>query len=521
MGRFPLALCLLIGAAAARAQSDASQPGQIFETGVSARALGMGSAFTAVSGEASSLYYNPAGLGQLTGRRAEAMHSALYGGASFDYAGYAQNLPKSAGGWGVEVLRLGIGGIDGRDAADDPTGSFGYSELGAGAGLGLADVLVDGLALGASVKADQRSLLGVSNSLVGADFGAQYGPILDERLTLGLALSNAAAWAQGGAPDRLSPGARLGAAYALGDALLLALDVSDSGDLRAGAEYRFAGMLALRAGWASGGPTFGGGVLLNDGLSFDAAVLDTAALGLSERFSLGYRFGAYRTQRRASLALEDLINARDALERRDDENAGALFDAAIADDPRVGQRPRIGGGNWKRKAERLHRLLDALGLSARPEDRDDLRAPTVEAELAQKAIQALMDENLSDAMLLSQVAAGEGPRGSVFARLPRAMEKATGLPEIPGATLPVSAFVADRMRRSGDAFYARRYAEAVEDCRENTLVQPDSALDWERLGSAYFKAGRRGDALAAYRKSLSLDPTNSSLKDFISSHFPK
>jgi tetratricopeptide (TPR) repeat protein len=517
MRLFVLAV-LLLCAAAADAQTAGSQPGQIFDAGVSARALAMGSAFTAVSGEASSLYYNPAALGLLDGRRAEAMHAALYGGASFDYAGYGQNFPKDAGGWGVEVLRLGVGGIDGRDASDNSTGSFGYSELGAGAGFGLADVLVDGLSLGAGFKVDDRSLLGSSNRLFGADAGAQYGPLLGERLTVGLLLSNVVSAAQGGTSDRLPASGRLGLSYALLDPLLLAADVSNTGDFRAGAEYLCGRIFALRAGWTSGGPTFGGGVLLQNSLSFDVAVLDSAALGVSERLSIGYRFGAYRTAPRPSLALENLTKGKNALERREYAQAGEYFDAALADDPAVGRAVRIDGGGWKRKIERMRRLLDAWGIDPRTHDQDDLLAPTVEAQLAQDAIRSLFDGRLDDAMILAQVAGGEGPRGSVFSRLPRGMEKATGRAAVPGATLPVAAFVSDRMRRTGDAFYAHRFSEAVEYCRQNTLVQPDSAVAWERLGSAYVKAGRGDDAAAAYRKSLALDPANGTVRDYLQAH---
>jgi tetratricopeptide (TPR) repeat protein len=512
-----LAAFLLSAAAAAGAQTVGSAPGQLFETGVSGRALGMGSAFTAVADDASALYYNPAGLGLLSGRRAEAMHAALYGGAAFDYLGYGQNLPKTEGGWGAEVLRLGVSGIEGRDSSDNPTGSFGYSELGFGAGFGLADVFIDDLALGAGVKGVSRSLAGQSNRLFGADLGAQYGPFYRERATVGLVLSNALGLAQGDTSDRLARGARLGASYQVLGPVLLAADASDLGDFRAGAEYRY-GQFALRAGWTSGGPTFGGGAVILDSLSFDVAVLDSSALGVSERVSLGYRFGAYRTKGRSSTALERLVNALAALRKRDYVEGGRLLDEAVADEPSVGRKPRIDGGGWGRKRAALRRLLDGLDLAARPQEQEELRAPTVMADLAERAILSLIEGKLDDAMLLSQVAAGEGPRDSVYARLPQAMARASGRPLDRAGIMPVAAFVRDRVRRTNDAFYAKRFPAAVEACRQNTLVQPDSAPAWERLGSASYAAGDRAAAAAAYAKSLTLDPSNAKLKEFIRTH---
>jgi tetratricopeptide (TPR) repeat protein len=515
-----LVVLLMSCAAAAGAQTTGSQPDQLFESGVSARALGMGSAFTAVADDASSLYYNPAGLGLISGRRLEAMHASLYGGAAFDYLGYGQNLPRTEGGWGVEVLRLSIGGIEVRDANDNQTGTIGYSDLGVGAGFGLADVLIDDLSLGVGFKGESRSLASVSSRLFGIDAGAQYGPFWNEKITAGLTLTNLASVAQGDTSDKLTPGARLGAAYQVAPPFLLAADISQTGDLRAGAEYRY-NAFALRGGWTSGGPTFGGGVLIQDALAFDVAVLDSPTLGVSERISLGYRFGAFRTKTHSSTALNRLIEGIDELAKRDYVEAGGLFDSAVADEPAVGRKPRIDGGGWKRKSKRLRLLLDGLDLAEHPERQEELRAPTVMAELTEKAVQALVADRLDDAMMLAQVAAGEAPRDSIYARLPLAMSKAAGKPLDRAGIMPLGAFVSDRMRRTNDAFYAHRYSAAVEYCRQVTLVAPESALAWERLGSAYFKAGKMAEAEASYRRSMALDPKNRKLKDFLEAHFGK
>ena len=105
--------------------------------------------------------------------------------------------------------------------------------------------------------------------------------------------------------------------------------------------------------------------------------------------------------------------------------------------------------------------------------------------------------------------------------MPNAMESATGRAQIEGATLSVSAFVADRIRRTGDAFYERRFAQAVEYCRQNTLVEPYSAPAWERLGAAELKAGDEAAAEAAYRKSLAINPDNRALRELLRTRFTK
>src|SRR5438445_6019089 len=91
-------LALAAGAAAAEAAGAQSQvQGELGslgrKTGVGARAIGMGEAFTAVADDYSALYYNAAGMTQLT--RSEV-------GASLGY-GFAQNIASFQGGLGREA----------------------------------------------------------------------------------------------------------------------------------------------------------------------------------------------------------------------------------------------------------------------------------------------------------------------------------------------------------------------------------------------------------------------------------
>jgi tetratricopeptide (TPR) repeat protein len=269
----------------------------------------------------------------------------------------------------------------------------------------------------------------------------------------------------------------------------------------------------------SDGFTCGGGLELPQGLAFDVAILESVALGVSQRASLWYRFGAYRTQREASLALEQLVRARAALERRDYLDADQGLQAAVRSDPEVGSIPLIGGGRWKRKAARLRELLAALDLESRPDDLEDLRQPTVPAELAQRAIASLLNGDLADAVLLAQVASGENRQTPVFQRLPQAMSLAARRPVVPADTLSVAAFTLDRQRQNNAALAQRRFTAAIEACRQMALVMPENELAWQRLGWAYLAAGRRRQARAAYDKALALDPHDQTLRDLIQEHF--
>jgi len=80
-GRVPIAII------AALAIFAPAPGGAMFEkggaTGVGARALGMGGAFTAVADDTSAVFWNPAGVGQLTRAELSGMYAAIFNGKIF------------------------------------------------------------------------------------------------------------------------------------------------------------------------------------------------------------------------------------------------------------------------------------------------------------------------------------------------------------------------------------------------------------------------------------------------------
>lgn len=200
-----LALCLAQGA-----YPDAGSPGAIFDFGAGARPLAMGGAYSAMVKEASSLYYNPAGLSMLGNRNISFMRATLFEGMSYDYLGYAQNYGGFPGGWGVQLLRLSAGTADGRDENNQPAGSFSYNETAFAVGTGVHGLFLPTLSLGASIKVLNRSLADETSRLAGFDIGAQYSPALADKLTLGLVLRNFGNFAMGNTDDKLPVGLKAG-----------------------------------------------------------------------------------------------------------------------------------------------------------------------------------------------------------------------------------------------------------------------------------------------------------------------
>lgn len=79
--------------------------------GAGARALGMGSAYTAVADEVTAAYWNPAGLVGITGYQGSYMHSERFSGVvSYDYAGFAMPV-HDKGVLALSVFRQGVDNI--------------------------------------------------------------------------------------------------------------------------------------------------------------------------------------------------------------------------------------------------------------------------------------------------------------------------------------------------------------------------------------------------------------------------
>lgn len=88
--------------------------GEPFSLGIGARALGMGGAVVAGPYDATSGYWNPAGLSLISGRQIQTMHAETFGSLlNHDFIGYASNNGRQSGlnSYGFNLYYLGGGGI--------------------------------------------------------------------------------------------------------------------------------------------------------------------------------------------------------------------------------------------------------------------------------------------------------------------------------------------------------------------------------------------------------------------------
>ncbi len=336
MKRFSYSFILLmfilsIAAPTAFSAEIAKYAGEFMNTGVGARALGMGGAYVATGGDVTYGYWNPAGLSQLNYPELAAMHSERFAGVvNYDYLAFAMPFRQKET-LAISAIRLGVDDIpisaiprddlqpdeqyqdkDGNLQVNRPYIERYVSDAEYAFYFSYAKQHSSTLSYGANAKFVRKGVGDNSAWGIGFDVGATWNPWRD--LMVGANFQDITttmlAW-DTGRKELIAPTLKTGVAYPfnlpfLGSRLLLAADVDTrfegregdatqlalgpaSMDFRLGGEMTFFDIVALRLGRDDLGYfTAGAGIHLAR-LNIDYAFMNHTDLEATHRISLRIR----------------------------------------------------------------------------------------------------------------------------------------------------------------------------------------------------------------------------------------
>lgn len=300
---------------------------QFLKIGVGARAMGMGSAYGALSGDPTTLAWNPAGIGTISAIALSAEHTMWVEGISHNFLGLVVPITDEFN-LGFHTVYLTSGDIE-ITTIDNPEGTGTYYDVSdLAAGLTSSVRLTQQLTFALTVKYVEERIYDVKTGGLGADAGASYETGF-RSLSIGFALANlgfdqtfagrsldvhyvppgvgeppvsAELQAQ---PFSLPLSFRAGGSFdafemfgerIVDHKLLVALDFTQQSDtperLAVGLEYTWQNLFSVRSGYLFNADELswglGGGLhIALSGLRVDA---DYAASSLG-RFGIGHRFG--------------------------------------------------------------------------------------------------------------------------------------------------------------------------------------------------------------------------------------
>jgi hypothetical protein len=186
---FLVLACFPNGAWAQKVSKVGTTAAEFLQIGVGPRAMGMGGAFVAASDDASSLYWNPAGLSRIKGGEAIATHSEWLADVNFDYLGVGLKV-GGLGTFGASVTMLSVPDMLVRtEDRQEGTGEM-FDAADMAFSLSYGRSVTDRFSVGATVKYIQQRVWHSSATGFAVDLGTQFRTDFFGGLTIGAAIYN-------------------------------------------------------------------------------------------------------------------------------------------------------------------------------------------------------------------------------------------------------------------------------------------------------------------------------------------
>ena len=294
---------------AAQEEFPAAQSGNAFlDIGTGARAVAMGEAFTGIADDITSIYWNPAGLGQVKNLQILLMHNQWFQDVLYEYG--VLGVPVLQGAFSLSVAYVNYGSMDRLDEFGQASGSFSAYDLNISVAYGMK--FSDNFLAGAGIKLPFTNIDNESQVSLATDLGMLYKVPGFETLQIGLNIMNL-----GTRVGKATQPSQVKLGFGLVDAipgLKAGVDIGkrlfeDSLQINVGAEYLIMDTLAPRIGYkiTTEESGLGSGIMgLSTGLGLchkfhdfalglDYAYVPYGDLGDTHRIALMLELGAAQT----------------------------------------------------------------------------------------------------------------------------------------------------------------------------------------------------------------------------------
>ncbi len=277
------------------------------------RALGLGTAYTALADDITSLYWNPAGLRTVNQKSVYLLYEKLYEGTTYGFGSFALPVEK-IGTFAIGVINLSTGNILGVGENQEDLGIYSDSQTLFIVSYGTPFYNIKKLHshklrffdIGISAKLLRHKIYTYTSYGFGIDLGFKYVPTKTmgflRNFIFGLVIQNAFPPANKLVNDREWYPLKIkgGVTYrSLFDTLYINLDIdsilfrSSLPDISIGIEYTMMRLFKLRVGY-SNGITAGMGMEIQD-FTFNYAFNYNFDWGFIHQFSVSYKFGRFIT----------------------------------------------------------------------------------------------------------------------------------------------------------------------------------------------------------------------------------
>lgn len=554
---FMAALCSLPAAAGDAGSSAAS----FLKFSPSPRGTGMGEAFTSITEDAYSAWWNPAGLASVEGPELAATYNDSMEDVANQYLSVAYPM-RYGSTLGFNVTRLSVAPFQGYDAQGVKIGNVESSDIAVGGAYGrtlLKDEIERPLLnVGAGLKVISEKLDSASANTAALDLGAVYyirpanywmSKAPAQEFRVGMAIKNIGPGLK--FDKRSSPlplSATLGGSWhshpGNSASLILSLDQTYSNDekyyVALGAEYVAFQLLSFRAGYRTG-QSIGSGVRVGVGfrlslMDIDYSMSPYGELGAMHKLGVSMRLGASvarqplagktkRVQNAKLIAPKEKIEkldmfAKDFLELARGDLAARRYVSADANIQKAfNLEPKLKEGAWGVSEKRLAAVINGLKLADIPARERILSKETEQSNAGAEAVTAYMEGKDLKALLLAHAALGADMRGdAMFEELLYVMSDLVKIHVRRDEILPREALIKEKLRKAAKGFYIKQFDMAAKECEEVAVLDEENPVAWSRLGSAYFMMGDKEKAKGAYMKALELNTGDMVTRKFMETH---